>query len=99
MRLTNEQRRIIREEVANAFGPEAHVRLFGSRLDDTKRGGDLDLYIEAEGGPDELLDRELDLYANLQKRLGEQRLDIVVYGRGQPLRPVDRHAQEIGVAL
>lgn len=99
MRLDQHQRAIIREEVARAFGPRASVQLFGSRLDDARRGGDVDLYIEADGTSSELLDRELALYAGLQKRLGEQRIDIVVHGRGSPLRAVDRHARATGVAL
>lgn len=99
MRLNSQQRQIIRDEVARAFGPDASVQLFGSRVDDARRGGDVDLYIEADGTPSELLDRELTLYAKLQKRLGEQRIDIVVHGRGSALRPVDRHARETGVAL
>ncbi|MFP4616432.1 MAG: nucleotidyltransferase domain-containing protein [Thiohalorhabdus sp.] len=99
MRLTQEQRQIIREEVANIFGPGVSVRLFGSRLDDERRGGDIDLYIEANGTPEELLGQELKLYARLQRRLGERRIDIVVHGQGRPLRPIDRHARESGVAL
>lgn len=99
MRLTPEQRQIIREEVTRVFGPQATVHLFGSRVDDARRGGDVDLYIEAEGTRRELFDRELDLYARLQRRLGERRIDIVVHGRGEPLRTVDRHARETGVAL
>lgn len=99
MRLSSEQKCAIREEVANTFGPDAQVRLFGSRLDDAGRGGDVDLYVEAEGSPQALLERELDLYARLQKRLGERRIDIVVHGRGQPLRSVDRHARDTGMVL
>jgi hypothetical protein len=99
MRLNEQQRRIIREEVADTFGTEASVQLFGSRVDDMRRGGDVDLYIEAEGTPSELLDRELSLYARLQKRLGEQRIGIVVHGHGSPLRAVDRHSRETGVTL
>ncbi|KPV39045.1 DNA polymerase III subunit beta [Thiohalorhabdus denitrificans] len=99
MRLTEQQRQTIREEVANTFGPNASVRLFGSRLDDERRGGDIDLYIEADSTPEELLGQELKLYARLQRRLGERRIDIVVHGQGRPLRPIDRHARESGVAL
>lgn len=99
MRLHQQQRQIIRDEVARAFGPHASVQLFGSRLDDAKRGGDVDLYIEADGTSSELLDRELALHARLQRRLGEQRIDIVVHERGSPLRAVDRHARDTGVAL
>lgn len=99
MRLTQEQRQIIREEVAETFGPEASVKLFGSRLEDARRGGDIDLYVEANGSPEELLDRELKLYSRLQRRLGERRIDIVVHGQDRPLRSIDRHARESGVAL
>ncbi|MGM0554441.1 MAG: nucleotidyltransferase domain-containing protein [Pseudomonadota bacterium] len=99
MRLTDEQQTIIREEVARAFGPDARVKLFGSRVDDAARGGDIDLYIEADGTPDELLDRELRLSAALQRRLGERRVDIVVHPRGAPHRPIDTHADRTGVAL
>lgn len=99
MRLTPEQQDIIREEVHAIFGPEARVHLFGSRTDDTVRGGDIDLYIEAPGTEAELLDRELRLYARLQRRLGERRIDIVTHDPNRPLRPIDRHARETGVML
>jgi predicted nucleotidyltransferase len=99
MRLTESQKQIIREEVLRAFGRNAQVHVFGSRLDDDQRGGDIDLYIEAEGGAGDLLDRELALYARLQRRLGEQRIDLIVRNPDQPARPVDRHARATGIAL
>lgn len=99
MRLTDEQQTIIREEVTRTFGPDARVKLFGSRVDDAARGGDIDLYIEADGTPDELLNQELRLYVALQRRLGERRVDIVVHPRGAPHRPIDTHADRTGVAL
>jgi len=99
MRLTREQRRIIREEVARVFGAGASVRLFGSRLDDGERGGDIDLYIEADGTPSDLLDRELELYSTLIRRLGDRRIDIVVHDNGAPLQSIHRHARRTGVSL
>ncbi|AHE97439.1 nucleotidyltransferase family protein [Thioalkalivibrio paradoxus] len=99
MRLSPEQQTIIRDEVARAFGPDARVRLFGSRTDDTARGGDIDLYVEADGTPDDLLERELKLHAALQRRLGERRVDLVVHRRGSPPRSIDTHAQRTGLPL
>lgn len=99
MRLTAEQRSVIVEETAHAFGPTASVRLFGSRVDDTRRGGDIDLHIEAEGSPAELLDRELALYARLLRRLGERRIDIVVQPRGAAPRRIDEQARRHGIPL
>ncbi len=55
--------------------PEALVYLFGSRVDDTKRGGDIDLLV---------LSKHLTLEDKLKARitlydcLGEQKIDIVL---------------------
>ena len=46
MRLTNTQIETIRTATHQNFGADALVWLFGSRLDDVKRGGDVDLYVE-----------------------------------------------------
>lgn len=99
MRLSSEQCNAIRDEAHRIFGDDAEVRLFGSRVDDRMRGGDIDLHIEATGTPGELLDRELRLRARLARRLGERRIDVVVHGRGQDLRSIDRHARDTGVRL
>jgi predicted nucleotidyltransferase len=46
MRLTPAQINIIRNATRQNFGQDALIWLFGSRADDSKRGGDVDLYIE-----------------------------------------------------
>jgi predicted nucleotidyltransferase len=46
MRLTNKEIDTIKSSVL-ALDASAHVYLFGSRVDDTKRGGDIDLLIES----------------------------------------------------
>jgi len=51
MRLTELQRTIIRQTVSSIVGSGAHVILFGSRLDDGARGGDLDLLVESDELP------------------------------------------------
>lgn len=99
VRLTGYQIEAIRAEVARAFGDAAVVRLFGSRVDDAARGGDIDLHIESEGTPSDLLDRELRLRACLMRRLGDRRIDVVVQSRGRPLCPIDEQANRTGVAL
>jgi len=44
LRLSNREVEIIQEKTFNIFG-DAVIYLFGSRIDDTKQGGDVDLYI------------------------------------------------------
>lgn len=51
MRLTADQTRVILHCVRQQFGVGARVMLFGSRLDDAARGGDVDLLVESERPP------------------------------------------------
>ena len=101
MRLSAQQRDIIREEVARAFGANSRVKLFGSRTDDSARGGDIDLFVETGSGvtSKELLDCELRLHAALQRKLGERRIDIVVHRRGAPERAIDAQAKRSGIPI
>lgn len=102
MRLTETQRTVIREETQRQFGADARVLLFGSRVRDDARGGDIDLYIDAgdcAARAEDALDRELALHAALQRRLGEQRIDIVVHRPHTPLRPIDIEARKHGVPV
>jgi hypothetical protein len=76
MRLSDRERRIIREAVLRHFG--VVPRLFGSRLDDARRGGDIDLVIRTGLPPEEAARRRLDLLAELWLNLGERKIDIVL---------------------
>ncbi len=46
MRISPEQAQAIRHLAQEVAGEDARVRLFGSRLDDRARGGDIDLLLE-----------------------------------------------------
>lgn len=46
MRLSTAEIAVIRTLVRTRFGSGARIWLFGSRLDDDARGGDIDLYVE-----------------------------------------------------
>lgn len=99
MRLTQQQVMTIRRGVRRVFGPRAKVWLFGSRVDEECRGGDIDLYIEAPCDPDEILDREGRLYAFLQRGLGAQRIDILARSKASSPHPVHEEAKRTGVLL
>ena len=46
MRISPAQRQSIVRATHQSFGEESSVCLFGSRADDSRRGGDVDLYVE-----------------------------------------------------
>lgn len=99
MRLTREQIDSIRQAVHEVFGPGAEVLLFGSRVDDSKRGGDIDLLVSPDDGfTDEPLRRKIRLLGKLEQALGERKIDIVIEHPENP-RPIERVARETGVKL
>ena len=81
MRLSPAQTREIVDCVHQQFGSDAQVMLFGSRLDDAARGGDVDLLVETTA-PVTLRQRTLATVA-LEKTLMLP-VDIVVLQRGTP---------------
>ena len=101
MRLTPEEKAAIRYAARIHFGPNAQVWLFGSRADDTKRGGDIDLYVETDlNQPADLSRREINFKLDLDDQLGEQKIDIVVRPRTSELAlPIYRIARETGLEL
>jgi hypothetical protein len=46
MRLSQYECAVVKSQVQSIFGQEAQVFLFGSRVDDLKKGGDIDLFIK-----------------------------------------------------
>ena len=102
MRLSPAERDAIAAASHEAFPPGTRVLLFGSRLDDSRRGGDIDLLVEPPRPlpPEELVERRTRFTARLYRLLEERRIDVVVTaGREPDERPVVRAAREQGLAL
>ena len=98
MRLDNRQQRIARDAVRAHFGTTARVWLFGSRARDDLRGGDIDLYVETDAS-ESLLKAEARAILDIQRALGEQRIDLVTHVRGHPRRAIAQIARETGIEL
>jgi predicted nucleotidyltransferase len=96
MRLTPEAREIIRDTTREVFGEEARVRLFGSRVDDSERGGDIDLLVELGSHQPDSGKKSLRLAALLQMRLGDQPVDVLVIDPETQLEPIHRRAAATG---
>jgi len=99
MRLSEYQLEVIRSAVEGSFGEVSALFLFGSRTDDRAKGGDIDLYIETNMRKDESFIAELQLAAELQRRLGEQKIDIVVRAAESSLLPIHQEARRTGIRL
>ena len=55
---------------------EGELYLFGSRTDDSKKGGDIDLYLKVVDHS-ALFDKKIKFLARVKRELGDQKIDIV----------------------
>lgn len=101
MRLSDQQRAIIRATVAETFGAGAAVWLFGSRVDDSKRGGDIDLLIETDQvDVDAIARAEISFMTKIQAKLGEQKIDVLLdYPSRKTRPPIFSIAKQTGILL
>ena len=96
MRLSHPEQQALHDASLRWFG--VAPRLFGSRVDDAGRGGDIDLYIETDLAAQDAFERETRMAAELYRVLGDRKVDIVV-NTGRLDLPIYRVARAQGVWL
>ena len=95
MRLNDDEANAIREE-ARRLDPGAEIYLYGSRVDDSACGGDIDLLVIS----DRLNFRDLlKLRSAILDRIGWQQLDLTVRRRDEAAEPIVALAKEAGLKL
>jgi len=77
MRLSESQIEIINHLAKKYFGPMATVYLFGSRTDENKKGGDIDLFISNDNEDILTIEAKVRFLAELKKNIGERKIDVV----------------------
>lgn len=103
MRVTSEQLHIFKMLGHRYFGDDAELWLFGSRAEDSKRGGDYDFLIETtRSDADIIVARKIDRIADLQSTapFEDEKIDIVVKRRSSSFdMPIYTIAKQEGVRL
>jgi predicted nucleotidyltransferase len=99
VRISPEQTTAIVTAARDLAGTEAQVRLFGSRLDDDVRGGDIDLLVQCSEAVAQPVWLAARITARLQRVLGDRRIDVLVIDPETPLEAVHRVALQQGVLL
>lgn len=77
MRLTQIQTDIINQLARKHFGQGVTVYLFGSRVHDDKKGGDIDLFINHADEAVLTLEAKIRFLAELKALIGDRKIDIV----------------------
>jgi len=74
VRLSFDEIKRLKDKLAS-LSPKAKLYLFGSRVDDTKKGGDIDLLVVS----DELSKKDIrTLRVDFFTKFGEQKIDILL---------------------
>jgi uncharacterized protein len=80
MRLRKEEIDAIKEVAREIFGGSATVQLFGSRTDDSLKGGDIDLLIltNREISHSEQYHLKIKFLVELKKIIDDQKIDVII---------------------
>ncbi len=74
MRLKENEKQVIIQAV-KSIDPQAHLYLFGSRVDDRRKGGDIDILIFSDKMD---YNDKLNIKKNIFNTLEEQKIDLFV---------------------
>jgi predicted nucleotidyltransferase len=96
MRLTDFEQKMIKKAFIESF-EEGKIYLFGSRIDDNKRGGDIDLYLIPSQKFDNERDRKIKFLVKLDLYIGEQKIDVIL--AKDTSRLIEQEALKYGVKL
>jgi len=96
MRLSQRYIDVIKSRFKEFFN-DAKIYLFGSRVDENKRGGDIDLYLIPSQKFDNERDRKIKFLVKLDLYIGEQKIDPILAKDSSRL--IEQEALKYGVEL
>lgn len=99
MRLPANYQSTITETAQKIFGETASVWLFGSRVDNDAKGGDVDLLVKLETPTANKAVLGVRYNAQLQIQLGLQKFDVIVIDPSTTLEPIHQQTLSKGVRL
>ncbi len=95
MRLTPRYIEVIKKYFKQFF-QDGEIYLFGSRVNDSKKGGDIDLYFVLKDHSN-LFEKKIKFLSRVKRELGEQKIDIVF--NTDNTRLIEKEAIRWGIKL
>ena len=96
VRLSDREVSAIKETAKDVFGEGTRVILFGSRVDLSRKGGDIDLYI-IPADKEDPFEKKLKFLVKLKQKIGDRKIDVVI--QRDPERDIEKVAMLTGVEL
>lgn len=100
MRISKQEIDVIKELAVTCFGSGTKVYLFGSRLYENKKGGDIDLFVTSKEKSNLSLSAKIEFLVELKSVIGEQKIDVIldtdsIRGKKQFYKSVTKEALEL----
>ena len=95
LRLTPQETKAIKQTFLEIFH-EGEIYLFGSRVDVSLKGGDIDLYIQVKN-QENILEKKIKFLARLKEKIGDQKIDVIVSKDNS--RVIEQEALKNGIKL
>ena len=95
MRLTDFETEAIKQIFLDVF-EEGKIYLFGSRVDNTLKGGDIDLYLKVKDKQN-TISKKIQFLAKLKEKIGDQKIDVIM--AKDETRIIEKEAINRGVEL
>ncbi len=99
MRLTTSQIEMIRTTAQVVFGEFVRVTLFGSRIDDQAKGGDVDLMLEVPNIVDQPALLGARVASRVSRAMNGRKVDVILKAPNLKSQPVHEIATRHGVIL
>ena len=97
MRLKIEIKNQIIKYASQSFGMDIKLYLFGSRVYDNKKGGDIDLYLESSKEID--INQQIKFLNNIYKYVTQRKIDLIIKTPLKKDKPIFHTARQEGILL
>lgn len=99
MRLAPSHVEAIRSTAQQVLGPHVQIILFGSRVNDQARGGDVDLLLEVPHTIDEPAVTSARIASRISRALGGRKVDVVLAAPNLAPQAIHQIARQTGISL
>lgn len=96
MRLSSRLKNHIKKSIHQSFG-EVAIYLFGSRIDDTKTGGDIDLAVDINLSKEEFRTKKIKFISSMLRMGLDLKIDLVKYNHKDTLFRNEIHKNGIKI--
>jgi predicted nucleotidyltransferase len=99
MRLSQAYQQRIKALTRDVFGPETHVKVFGSRVNDEAKGGDLDLLVITPQPVERPAVMASKLAVKVSRLLEGRKVDVLIDAPSLERKPIHEAANQQGISL